>query len=106
MQCARHIALHKILKAIRVVNDTILKAICLTKRGARAGTGRGRARVSPTMTTPCRAGRTCRRGSARADPLRRASAAGSEDPEAAAAAGRRRDAPLPVLSALQHQRWQ
>ena len=39
--------------------------------------------MSPTMTAPCRAGRTCRRGSSRAVGARRASSAGSEYPEAA-----------------------
>ena len=38
------------------------------KRGARAGTGSGRARVSSTMTAPGRAGRTCRRGSSPGGP--------------------------------------
>ena len=37
----------------------------LAKRGARAGTGNGRALVTPTRTASGQAGRTCRRGSPR-----------------------------------------
>ena len=44
------------------------------KRGARAGTESGRAKVSPMRTAPGRAGRTCCRGSAPADPPRRSAA--------------------------------
>ena len=77
------------------------------KRGALAGagTGSGRARVSPART--CRAGtRTCQRGSSPANPTaRRQSAAKSEDPEAAAEDCRRRDAPLPMHSASEGLRW-
>ena len=75
------------------------------KRGVRAGTGSGRARVSPTRTAPGRAGRTCSRGAARADRGQRASAAGSEDREAAREGGRRQDAPGPVLRASEGRRW-
>ena len=39
------------------------------KRGALAGIGGGRARASPTVANPGRAGRTCSRGSSRANPL-------------------------------------
>ena len=58
--------------------------------------------MSPTRTAPDRAGRTCCRGSSRAD---RASAAGSEEPEAATDVSRRRDAPRPVHRASESQRW-
>ena len=44
------------------------------KRGARAGTESGRAKVSPMRTAPGRAGRTCCRGSAPVDPPRRSAA--------------------------------
>ena len=68
--------------------------------------------MAPTRTAPGRAGRTCRRGSSRtgtrwapAVEARRTSAAGSEDPEAATAGGRRRDAQRPVLRAAEGRRW-
>ena len=79
------------------------------KRGALAGTGSGRARQSPT--TAERAGRAAR---AEAPPspgrtpvvgARRASAAASEDPEAAAEGGPRRDTPVPVLRASEGRSW-
>ena len=66
--------------------------------------------MSPTRTAPGRAGRTCSRGSAQADPAvraRRVSASGSlsEEPEAATDVDRRRDAPRPALRTSAGRRW-
>ena len=78
---------------------------------SRAGTGSGGTRASLTRTAPGRAGRTGCQGTARSDPCnrglgaRRASAAGSEEPEAATGVGRRREAQLPVHRASESRRW-
>ena len=84
-------------------------------RGARTGTGSGRARVSPTMTTPdhqaVTVGRACKApGSSRVGPTGiGARRARSGDPEAAAEGGCLRDVPWPLpvlsLSASEGLRW-